>query len=62
MQEKALLMKRQQYTIKQTTIRTLTASNVEEALDTAADVFGCNSDYEVVDIDDIGSDTMEEAV
>ena len=53
-------MKRQQYTIKQTTIRTLTASSVEEAIDTAADVFGCSSDYEVVDIEDIGVDRKEE--
>lgn len=46
-------MKRYQYTIKQTTIRHLTASNVEEALDTAADVYGADHDYEVIDENEI---------
>ena len=55
-------MKRYQYVIKQTVMRDITASNDEEALDTAAEVYGPSSDYEIVQMEEIGADRREEAV
>ena len=53
-------MKRYQYVIKQTVMRDITASNDEEALDTAAEVYGAHCDYEIVQMEEVGPDRKEE--